>query len=96
MKVMRAKRIPLPQGATADVLRDKLKEVDERLYEANIECTSSCERAAAQKSTSRVVSRRCKRTVRGDVPFKWRPSTTYNGLKEHVKDSNTQPGCKYR
>ena len=39
MKVMRAKRIPLPQGATADVLRDKLKEVDERLYEANIECT---------------------------------------------------------
>jgi hypothetical protein len=39
MKVMRAKRIPLPQGPTADILRDKLKEVDERLYEANIECT---------------------------------------------------------
>ena len=39
MKVMRAKRIPLPQGPTADILRDKLKEVDERLYEANMECT---------------------------------------------------------
>ena len=39
MKVMRAKRIPLPQGATADFLRDKLKEVDQRLYEANMECT---------------------------------------------------------
>ena len=38
IKVMRAKRIPLPQGATAEVLRDKLKEVDERLYEANMEC----------------------------------------------------------
>jgi len=39
MKVMRAKRIPLPQAPTADILRDKLKEVDERLYEANMECT---------------------------------------------------------
>ena len=38
IKVMRAKRIPLPQGPTAEVLRDKLKEVDERLYEANMEC----------------------------------------------------------
>ena len=37
-KVMRAKRIPLPPGPTAELLRNKLKEVDERLYEANMEC----------------------------------------------------------
>ena len=40
MKVMRAKRIPLPQAPTVDILRDKLKEVDERLYAANMECGS--------------------------------------------------------
>ena len=56
----------------------------------------SCERATAQKSTSSVVSRRCNRTMRGDVPFKWHLSTTYNRLKEHATRSNTRSGYVYR
>jgi len=35
MMVMRAKRIPLPQGPNLEFLRNKLKEVDKRLYDAN-------------------------------------------------------------
>lgn len=36
MMVMRAKRIPLPQGPNLEFLRNKLKEVDEQLYDANM------------------------------------------------------------
>jgi len=36
MMVMRAKRIPLPQGPNLEFLRNKLKEVDEELYDANM------------------------------------------------------------
>ena len=36
MKVMRAKRIPLPQNANLDFLRDKLNDVDKQLYDANM------------------------------------------------------------
>lgn len=49
-KVMRAKRIPLPQAPTAEFLRNKLKEVDERLYEANMECLSMSTRARPKRS----------------------------------------------
>ena len=36
MMVMRAKRIPLPQRHNLEFLRNKLKEVDEELYDANM------------------------------------------------------------
>jgi hypothetical protein len=36
MMVMRAKRIPLPQRLNLEFLRNKLKEVDEELYDANM------------------------------------------------------------
>ena len=36
MMVMRAKRIPLPQRHNLELLRNKLKEVDEELYDANM------------------------------------------------------------
>eukprot|EP00223_Ostreococcus_mediterraneus_P009805 CAMPEP_0179629868 /NCGR_PEP_ID=MMETSP0932-20121108/5605_1 /TAXON_ID=548131 ORGANISM="Ostreococcus mediterraneus, Strain clade-D-RCC2596" /NCGR_SAMPLE_ID=MMETSP0932 /ASSEMBLY_ACC=CAM_ASM_000582 /LENGTH=624 /DNA_ID=CAMNT_0021499313 /DNA_START=1 /DNA_END=1878 /DNA_ORIENTATION=- len=36
MMAMRAKRIPLPQGPNLEFLRNKLKEVDEQLYDANM------------------------------------------------------------
>ena len=36
MMVLRAKRIPLPQGPNLEFLRNKLKEVDEELYDANM------------------------------------------------------------
>lgn len=38
--VMRAKRIELPQAPSLECLRNKLKEVDERLYEANLNAPS--------------------------------------------------------
>jgi hypothetical protein len=40
MHVMRAKRIELPQTPSLEYLRNKLKEVDERLYEANLSAPS--------------------------------------------------------
>lgn len=96
MKVMRAKRIPLPQGATADFLRDKLKEVDERLYEANMECTrvANARRPKRARQASSVDDGNV--VVRGDVPFNWHSSTTYNGLKERETRSETRPGSVYR
>ena len=36
MMVMRAKRISLPQGPNLEFLRNKLKEVDEQLYDVNM------------------------------------------------------------
>ena len=36
LKVMRAKRIPLPQNAKLEFLRNKLSAVDEQLNEANM------------------------------------------------------------
>ena len=49
MHVMRAKRIELPQAPDLEYLRNKLKEVDERLYEANLSAPSVRRRGKSKR-----------------------------------------------
>jgi hypothetical protein len=67
MMVMRAKRIPLPKAPNLEFLRNKLKEVDEQLYDANMATIAQSNDQRHEKTRSRAVDARRNHLMNANV-----------------------------